>query len=104
MTDDNLNRKDFVMRILVIHFFILFLAISASAHPGRTDADGCHTDSATGIRHCDHGEADTSTAPDIPPPPPLPPIELKGVKKAVYLLEMDENGNWHTTYFGQVVQ
>ncbi len=33
---------------------ILFMAIASmvSAHSGRTNKNGCHTDSKTGISHC----------------------------------------------------
>lgn len=27
-------------------------ALTAYAHSGRTDSQGCHVDSRTGIRHC----------------------------------------------------
>lgn len=34
----------------------LLPAAAASAHPGGTDASGCHVQSSTGVRHC-HGDA-----------------------------------------------
>lgn len=34
--------------------FMLFPALTATAHPGGTDKNGCHTEKKTGIYHC-HG-------------------------------------------------
>ena len=41
------------LRTLVLTLAAL-LAAPVLAHPGGTDSQGCHTDSATGVRHC-HG-------------------------------------------------
>ncbi len=35
----------------------LLLATQASGHPGRTDANGCHTDHTVGTDHCHSGGA-----------------------------------------------
>ncbi len=41
------------MKKLAIALLFVLAAVSVtSAHPGRTDSMGCHTESQTGIRHC----------------------------------------------------
>lgn len=41
--------------IPILLFLLLMTVPSASAHPGRTDANGGHTDSSTGEYHYHHG-------------------------------------------------
>ena len=36
---------------IVTFLFIMLLPIPAAAHPGRTDANGGHTDTKTGVYH-----------------------------------------------------
>ncbi|MDT9598647.1 excalibur calcium-binding domain-containing protein [Sphingosinicella rhizophila] len=48
------------MRPLLILALLLPFPATASAHPGRTAADGCHHDRKNGGRHCHGGRADTS--------------------------------------------
>jgi len=43
--------KDYRVKIFLI-FILLILPISVFAHPGRTDANGCHTNRKTGEHHC----------------------------------------------------
>lgn len=40
--------------VAVATVLVLFVPSQASAHPGGTDASGCHRESSTGVRHC-HG-------------------------------------------------
>lgn len=42
-------------RIQIALFLCILLAVSVSAHPGRTDSAGGHTESATGEYHYHHG-------------------------------------------------
>lgn len=43
-------------KILFVFAAALFLApLSLNAHPGKTNADGCHTNKNTGEYHC-HGD------------------------------------------------
>jgi hypothetical protein len=45
------------MKILVFCSALLFSIVQlAHAHPGRTDSDGCHKNSKTGVEHCEHGD------------------------------------------------
>ena len=48
---------------LAILLTILLLPLSVSAHSGRTDSSGCHTNKKTGDYHC-HGAKVTKTAKD----------------------------------------
>ncbi len=43
--------KNFKVTILIFALFLV-LPLSVFAHPGRTDANGCHTDKKTGAYHC----------------------------------------------------
>jgi endonuclease G len=45
-----LNSINFIIRFRILLFLILFT--TSSAHPGRTDKNGCHTDRKTGEYHC----------------------------------------------------
>lgn len=51
------RKKGFVMRRIFFLFcsFLLLFSCSASAHPGRTDAQGGHYDNSTGTYHFHHG-------------------------------------------------
>lgn len=49
--------RSFTLTILIT---LLALPFSVDAHGGRTNADGCHTESATGEYHCHNN--DTKTA------------------------------------------
>lgn len=45
-----------------MHNLLLALVLSAAAHPGGVDAEGCHRDKAAGTRHC-HAERAGGGAP-----------------------------------------
>ena len=48
------------MRYLVFALLIVVCSVTYNpcySHPGRTAADGCHTDHSTGLRHCHNGGA-----------------------------------------------
>ena len=38
--------------LLLVALFTTMLSIEVTAHPGPTDADGCHVDPKTGKWHC----------------------------------------------------
>jgi hypothetical protein len=38
--------------VLVLAVLASLVSVNAIAHGGRTDANGCHVDSRTGIQHC----------------------------------------------------
>lgn len=40
------------MKKVILILLGLGFLIFASAHSGRTDSQGCHTDSRTGLYHC----------------------------------------------------
>lgn len=44
-----------VLALFLCTATVLFCAISANAHPGRTDSNGGHTDHSTGEYHYHHG-------------------------------------------------
>jgi deoxyribonuclease-1 len=46
-----------MIRYLLLSITALTLAVSTSAHSGRTAGDGCHNDSSTGVRHCHNDSA-----------------------------------------------
>lgn len=54
----------------LIAILLLTTSLAAQAHPGRTDANGCHTDKKTGEYHChavskkETAEQTVSTSPD----------------------------------------
>ncbi|TBR20722.1 YHYH domain-containing protein [bacterium] len=50
-----------------MQLLLLTLALSAAAHPGGVDAEGCHRDKAAGTRHC-HPERAGTRAPVKPSP------------------------------------
>jgi len=37
---------------VILGLYLILCVVSAAAHSGRTDKDGCHVDRKTGIRHC----------------------------------------------------
>lgn len=39
-------------KILLIFILLAIIPFNALAHPGRTDANGCHTNKGTGEYHC----------------------------------------------------
>lgn len=49
------------MKKLLI-FALIFLSFPLIAHPGKTDANGCHTNKRTGVYHC-HNKGTKTTAP-----------------------------------------
>ncbi len=67
---------------LIVGTAVAVAVSAASAHPGRTDASGCHTCRTncsrwglrTGQYHC-HGGRPAVRKP-VPPPPPAPPVRV----------------------------
>ncbi len=67
-------------RRAVIALFV-FVAGSAAAHPGRTDASGCHHDRRNGGHHCHGAPAPAAAAPGTRTTPPasrLAPADTPG--------------------------
>jgi hypothetical protein len=52
--------KNFKITTLALILF-LTLPVSVLAHPGRTDANGCHTNRKTGEYHCHNTPAISET-------------------------------------------
>lgn len=44
--------KKYSMKALFATAVLALLSTTAIAHSGDTDAQGCHVDNRTGIRHC----------------------------------------------------
>ena len=53
------------MRLFLAAAFVAFSFTAAWAHPGGRDANGCHTERATGTHHC-HEPAAAASAPKAP--------------------------------------
>lgn len=49
--------------LLIIFISILIIPFAASAHPGRTNSEGCHTEKKTGNYHCHNNIAVTDIKP-----------------------------------------
>ena len=74
------TRQALVWALIVVGVLVIHRS-PAFAHPGRTDASGCHTCRTncskwglrTGQYHCHGGGRATTRKPPPPPPPPSPP-------------------------------
>lgn len=66
------------MKTLLTTWLCIIVVANVAAHPGRTDADGCHQDRKTGVSHC-HNDNDPPK--NIPAPvqrsEPAQPIRLQ---------------------------
>lgn len=53
--------KNALFTMIVVMFVLFGSSFSAEAHGGRTNASGCHTNSATGDYHCHNTKTPTTT-------------------------------------------
>lgn len=59
----NQQTGDFV-RVSIPFLCLILISSAVSAHGGRTDSEGCHTQSSTGTRHCHGGKQIPRTGSD----------------------------------------
>ncbi len=53
------------MKKTLLMVFYWIIAVNVYAHPGRTDARGCHTNRKTGVYHCHTPKGKVSSAPKV---------------------------------------
>lgn len=51
------------MRLLIIAALVAFVPVSATAHPGGLNAEGCHNNRKTGGYHCHRSGASSKQRP-----------------------------------------
>lgn len=49
------------LKVAVLSLVLMLMPISAYAHPGGTNKQGCHTNNDTGKYHCNHGGNSSSS-------------------------------------------
>jgi endonuclease G, mitochondrial len=80
-----------ILRIIVL---TLLGSTFAHAHAGKTNAEGCHTEKATGNYHCHHKDtpATVPTNPVNATVTPMPPLATDTKPTSAGIMKLDYDG------------